>query len=216
MAPPGVLDSSTGCGGELLDVAAGRNSAEAKARLAERGTPWRDHIRFTMLDLSTAHGPVFTLMTSDAVQVTDTSHQMKLANKKRDECRGWMQIDTLGHRGHKANPLDHCQRLVTKSGALLDERWRKKFMGFLRAGVTNQEVWTAECDAKEAVTEFYAYSEPNVSLEWVTQLGGDLKDENYPIQTRNMGGYSLASVTRSRPGARRTSHPDQLRRSTTW
>ena len=44
-------------------------------------------------------------MTPDAVQVADPFHLVMLANTKLDECRRRVQNETLGHRGHKADPL---------------------------------------------------------------------------------------------------------------
>src|ERR1022692_5069089 len=92
---------------------------------------WRDQVRFATLDLSGPYRRVFTLMTPDAVQVADPFH---LANAKLDECRRRVQNETLGHRGHKADPLYRCRRLLTKADERLDVNGREKLLGLLRAG----------------------------------------------------------------------------------
>jgi transposase len=41
--------------------------------------------------------------------------------------------------------------------------------------------------AKEAVRELYAHGDPDLALQWVTQLGRDLQDKDYPIEARSLG-----------------------------
>jgi transposase len=174
-----------GCG-QLLDVVLGRSSAGPMAWLAEQGKPWRDQVRFATLDLSGPYRRVFTLMLPDAVQVADPFHLVKLANSKLDECRRRVQNETMGHRGHKADPLYRCRRLLTKAEERLDVKGREKLMGLLRAGDPNGDVATM-WQAKEAVRELYAHGDPDLALQWVTELGRDLQDKDYPIEARSLG-----------------------------
>ena len=101
--------------GQLLDVVPGRRSAGPMGWLANQGKDWRDQVRFATLDLSGPYRKVFNLMTPDAVQVADPFHVVKVANSKLDECRRRVQNETLGHRGHKSDPLYRCRRLLTKA-----------------------------------------------------------------------------------------------------
>jgi transposase len=172
--------------GQLLDVVPGRSSAGSMAWLAERGKAWRDQVRFATLDLSGPYRKVFTLMTPDAVQVADPFHVVKLANTKLDECRRRVQNETLGHRGHKSDPLYRCRRLLTKAEERLDVKGREKLMGLLRAGDPHGDVATM-WKAKEAVRELYSHGDPDLALQWVTQLGHDLQDKDYPIESRSLG-----------------------------
>jgi transposase len=172
--------------GQLLDVVPGRSSAGPMVWLAERGKPWRDQVRFATLDLSGPYRKVFTLMTPDAVQVADPFHVVKLANTKLDECRRRVQNETLGHRGHKADPLYRCRRLLTKAEERLDDKGREKLMGLLRAGDPKGDVATM-WKAKEAVRELYSHGDPDLALQWVTQLGHDLQDKDYPVEARSLG-----------------------------
>jgi transposase len=91
-------------------------------------------------------------MLPDAVQVADPFHLIKLANSKLDECRRRVQKETLGHRGHKADPLYRCRRLLTKAEERLDVKGREKLMGLLRAGDPHGDVATM-WQAKEAVRD---------------------------------------------------------------
>src|SRR5664280_909816 len=172
--------------GQLLDVVPGRSSVEPMVWLAKRGKPWRDQVRFATLDLSGPYRKVFTVMVPDAVQVADPFHVIKLANTKLDECRRRVQNETMGHRGHKADPLYRCRRLLTKAEERLDDKGRDKLMGLLKAGDPKGDVATM-WKAKEAVRELYAHRDPELALQWVTELSRDLQDKDYPIEARSLG-----------------------------
>ncbi len=99
-------------------------------------------MRFATLDLSGPYRKVFTVIVPDAVQVADPFHVVKLANTKLDECRRRVQNETMGHRGHKADPLYRCRRLLTKAKERLDDKGREKLMGLLKAGDPKGDVAT--------------------------------------------------------------------------
>ena len=172
--------------GRLLDIVAGRRTAEPCAWLAERGHEWLDAIEYATLDLSGPYRAVFDTMVPDAVQVADPFHLVKLANTALDECRRRVQDDTLGHRGRKTDPLYRCRRLLTKADERLDDKGRTKLLGLLRAGDPRGEVTTA-WHAKEAVRTLYCHTDPDLALEWVTRLGHDLQDADCPLEIRRLG-----------------------------
>lgn len=121
--------------GQLLDVVPGRSAAGPCAWLTERGTEWCSRVEFATLDLSGPYRRVFDAMTPAATQVADPFHLVKLANQKLDEVRRRVQNDTLGHRGHKNDPLYRSRRLLTKADERLDDRGRTKLMGLLEAAI---------------------------------------------------------------------------------
>ena len=102
------------------------------------------------------HGP-------DAIQVADPFHVIKVANTKLDECRRRVQNETLGHRGHKSDPLYRCRRLLTRAEERLDDRGKEKLLGLLRAGDPKGDVATM-WQAKEAVRELYTHGDPGLAL----------------------------------------------------
>ena len=171
--------------GQLLDVVPGRSSAGPMAWLAEQGKPWRDQVRYATLDLSGPYRKAFTTMVPDATQVADPFHVVKLANTKLDECRRRVQNETMGHRGHKTDPLYRCRRLLTKADERLDDHGREKLLGLLRAGDPKGDV-TTMWHAKEAVRELYSHQNPDLALEWVERLAADLNDTDYPIEARSL------------------------------
>ena len=172
--------------GQLLDVVPGRNAAGPCAWLAERGERWCDRVEFATLDLSGPYRRVFDTMTPDAIQGADPFHLVKLANQKLDEVRRRVQNETMGHRGHKNDPLYRCRRLLTKADERLDERGRTKLMGLLEAGDPRGEVRMA-WHAKEVVRGLYEHHDPDLALEFVTRLGKDLQDRSCPPEVRQLG-----------------------------
>ena len=172
--------------GQLLDIVPGRGSAEPMAWLAAQTSAFKERIEFGTLDLSGPYRRVFEIMVPEATLVADPFHVVKLANAKLDECRRRVQNETLGHRGRKSDPLYRCRRLLTKAKERLDSTGHERLTGLLRAGDPHGDVATL-WEAKEAVRELYAHGDPEVALEWVTQLGRDLQDTDYPIEARSLG-----------------------------
>ena len=97
--------------GQLLDVIEGRSAAGLCDWLAGMGEVWCDGISWAVLDLSGPWRLAFDTMLPDAVQVADPFHVVKLANQRLDEVRRRVQNETLGHRGHKDDPLYRSRRL---------------------------------------------------------------------------------------------------------
>lgn len=167
-----IVDVNTG---QLLDVIEGRSATTACAWLANRSQHWRDAIQWAVLDLSGPWRLAFDTMLPDAVQVADPFHVIKLANQRLDEVRRRVQNQTLGHRGHKDDPLYRCRRLLTKADERLDDKGRSKLLGLLDAGDPHGEVRTA-WHAKEVLRSAYDIVDPELAAEFVLRLGHDLQD----------------------------------------
>jgi transposase len=172
--------------GVLLDMVEGRNATAPCEWLDQRERAWLDAIKYAALDLSGPYRLVFDTMIPDAVQVADPFHVVKLANQALDEVRRRVQNETLGHRGHKDDPLYRCRRLLTKAEERLDEKGHSKLMGLLEAGDPRGEVRTA-WHAKELVRQLYIHTDHKVGLEWVTTLAADLLDQDYPPEVNRLG-----------------------------
>jgi transposase len=172
--------------GQLLDVVEGRNAAAPCAWLAARPDAWRGAIRWATLDLSGPYRSVFDTMLPAATQVADPFHLVKLANSKLDECRRRVQNETMGHRGHKTDPLYRARRLLTRADERLADQGRTKLVGLLEAGDPRGEVRTA-WHAKEVVRSIYDHTDPAVAAAFVERLGHDLQDESCPPEVRQLG-----------------------------
>jgi transposase len=172
--------------GQLLDVIPGRSAAGACAWFAARPVGWCEQICWAVLDLSGPWRLTFDTVVPWATQVADPFHLVKLANQRLDECRRRVQQETLGHRGHKDDPLYRSRRLLTRADERLDDRGRTRLVGLLDAGDPRGEVRTA-WHAKEVVRSLYDHHDPDLALEFVTRLGRDLQDEDCPPEVRQLG-----------------------------
>jgi transposase len=171
--------------GQLLDIVPGRSGENPKKWLEAKGQPWREKVMWATLDLSGPYRAVLNEKLPDATQVADPFHVCKLANSKLDECRRRVQNETMGHRGHKSDPLYRCRRLLTKADERLDEKGKGKLLGLLAAGDPHGEVTTA-WHAKEAVRELYSHADAELALEWLERLCDDMADADNPIEVRSL------------------------------
>jgi len=171
--------------GQLLDVVPGRSGKGPTAWLEAKGESWRSQVRWCTLDLSGPYRAVFDTMLPDATQVADPFHVTKLANTKLDECRRRVQNETMGHRGHKNDPLYRCRRLLTKADERLDDKGREKLLGLLHAGDPKGEV-TTTWHAKEAVRGIYGHTDEPLAREWIDRLIDDMADKDNPVEVRSL------------------------------
>jgi transposase len=75
--------------------------------------------------------------------VVDHFHVIRLANAGLDEVRRRVQNDTLGHRGHKADPLDRIRRRLLAGHDRLDAASFTRLLTWLDAGDPQGEVGAA-------------------------------------------------------------------------
>ncbi len=125
-------------------------------------------------------------MLPDAVQVADPFHVVKLAGTKLDEVRRRVQNETLGHRGHKHDPLYRARKLLVLAKERLDDSAEAKLIGLLAAGDPRGQV-TDAWRAKEATRELYAHRDPKLALQWVDGLSADMRDPSYPPEVQQLG-----------------------------
>lgn len=171
--------------GQLLDVVPGLDSAGPCAWLAAKGPVWCGRVEWATLDLLGPYRKVFNLMTPGAIQVAYPFHLVMLANQKLDEVRRRAQNETLGHRGHKHDPLYRSRRLLTKTDERLDDRGRTKLLGLLEGGDPKGEVRMA-WHAEEVVRGLYEHHDPDLALDFVTRLGRDLQNLSCPPEVRQL------------------------------
>jgi transposase len=181
-----IVDVTPGRPAQLLDVVEGRSAAGPSGWIDAQPSEWKDAVRFGVLDLSGPYRKTFDDTLPDVVQVADPFHVCKLANQKLDECRRRVQNETLGHRGHKHDPLYRARRLLTKAHERLDVNGEMKLLGLLAAGDPNGDV-RAAWHAKEVVRSIYDIADVDLAEEFVCELATDLQDRDHPIEVRSLG-----------------------------
>ncbi|GAA2197071.1 ISL3 family transposase [Sinomonas flava] len=117
----------------LLDTVRGRSKAVFKEWLAARPEAWRDGVEVVAMDGFSGFKSAAAEEVPDAVPVMDPFHSVRLAGESLDACRRRVQQDTLGHRGHKDDPLYRARRTLQTGADLLtetqQERLAKLFAG---------------------------------------------------------------------------------------
>ena len=177
-----VVDVGTG---QLLDVVEGRTAAVASAWIDDRPAAWRAGVSYGVLDMSGPYRKTFNDSLPDATQVVDPFHVHKHANEMLDECRRRVQNETLGHRGHKHDPLYRSRRLLTKGHERLDPVGEAKLMGLLEAGDPHGEV-RMTWHAKETIRSLYQIADPDDAATFLDELVADMSDPDMPPEVRSL------------------------------
>jgi transposase len=170
---------------QLLDVVPGRGKVRPVEWLDATGEEWKAAVKVGTMDMSSAYKAVFDEALPHATQVVDPFHLVKHANAKLDECRRRVQNETLGHRGHKNDPLYRCRKLLVKAHERLDENGEQKLLGLLAAGDPKGQV-TDTWHAKEAVREIYTHTDAALAEEWIDELVRDMSDKDRPPEVRSL------------------------------
>ena len=179
----GIVDVASG---QLLDMVRARTAKAPTRWLLRRPRNWRAGIRWAVLDLSGPYRAAFDAALPDARQVADPFHVVKLANEALDEVRRRVQNQTLGHRGHKHDPLYRARKLLVSASERITDDGRTKLRGLLDAGDPYGEVRDA-WHAKETLRSIYDIDDAKVGAATVNQLAQDLQDPAMPPEINRLG-----------------------------
>jgi transposase len=147
----GILDLDTG---RLVDVLPARSARAVTDWLAAKPAPWRAGIRHVVIDPYQPYATAVAAQLPHARLVVDHFHVIRLANTALDEVRRRVQHATLGHRGHKGDPLYRIRRRLLTGHEHLDPAGFARVLAWLDVGDPDGEV--AACYlAKELLRETY-------------------------------------------------------------
>jgi transposase len=124
----------------LLDAVVGRSGRVYKAWLRNQPQGFIDDIENAALDPFRGYANAIHEGLPDAVAVLDAFHVVRLGTQVVDEVRRRVQHDTLGHRGHKHDPLYQIRGLLRHGAEHLTERQQTKISTCLDAGDPTGEV----------------------------------------------------------------------------
>lgn len=96
----------------LLDMVPGRTKHVFSTWLKQRKTRWRDGIDVVAMDGFTGFKTATTEQLPDATVVMDPFHVVKLAGDALEKTRQRVQVETLGRRGRKHDPLYKARRVL--------------------------------------------------------------------------------------------------------
>lgn len=163
----------------VIDVIEGRHAGAVTGWLAVQDPSWRASVDVVALD---PHAGYRTAVTDPAVGFTgaqlvaDCFHIVKLANQAIDDVRRRVQQATLGHRGHKHDPLYRIRRGLLAGADRLDESSIQRLRAALAAGDPDDEVGCAWV-TKELLRDVYTAIDPDTAArrlvdfyEWISQV----------------------------------------------
>jgi transposase len=144
--------------GRLLDVTADRTRAAVDSWLGARPRDWLARIGTVALDPWRGYASALPVLLGHARVVVDHFHAIRLANLVVDQVRRRVQQATLGHRGHKHDPLYQIRKLLLVAAEQLTSRGRARLRTGLAAGDPAGEV-VAAWQGKELLRVVYAASD---------------------------------------------------------
>jgi transposase len=124
----------------LLDAVVGRSGTVYRGWLDAQPDGFVDGVETAALDPFRGYANAIRDGLSDAVAVLDAFHVVRLGTQVVDEVRRRVQQDTMGHRGHKHDPLYKIRGLLRHGVEHLTERQQAKITACLDAGDPNGEV----------------------------------------------------------------------------
>ncbi len=139
----GIVDLTPGRPARLLDVLPGRTGTVYASWIGQREQVWRDRIELAALDPFRGYATALRTQLPQATRVLDCFHVVKLANQMVDEVRRRVQQQTLGHRGHKDDPLFEARRLLRRGVEHLTDRQAARLGAALAAGDPDGETTLA-------------------------------------------------------------------------
>jgi transposase len=127
----------------LLDVVPGRSGTAYAGWLKAQAAEFVAGIEHAALDPFRGYANAIRDELPDALAVLDAFHVVRLGTQVIDEVRRRVQQDTLGHRGHKHDPLYKIRGLLRHGAEHLSERQLQRLNAGLEAGDPNWEVTIA-------------------------------------------------------------------------
>jgi transposase len=121
--------------------------------------PGLDAIGVVATDLAESYRAGLAGRLDHATRVADPFHVVHVGNRCLDKVRRRVQNETLGHRGHKNDPLYRIRKLMLAGAERLDTRGRERMLLGLRFGDPHDEVLGAWL-AKESVRDLYLTDDP--------------------------------------------------------
>jgi transposase len=124
----------------LLDVVPGRSGTAYAGWLRAQAEGFVAGIEHAALDPFRGYANAIRDELPDAVAVLDAFHVVRLGTAVVDEVRRRVQQDTVGHRGHKNDPLYRIRGLLRHGAEHLTERQQSRLEIGLRLGDPRGEV----------------------------------------------------------------------------
>ncbi len=171
---------------QILDILPSRDYVEVAAWLDKQPKSWKERIEYGALDMSHTYAAVYSVVLPEAHQVVDPFHVVALANRALDAIRRRVQVEQLGHRGRRDDPLYRARRLLLAGEEKLSEEASERLASLLELGDPGAEVAIAY-RVKERLRDFYRCIDPNEAEAMLVDLQEHCTKKAMPPEIRRLG-----------------------------
>jgi transposase len=170
----------------IIDILPSRTYVDVAAWLDKQPKSWKERIEYGALDMSAAYAAVYSVVLPKAAQVVDPFHVISLANRSLDAIRRRVQIEELGHRGRRDDPLYRARRLLLMGEEKLSAEATERLASLLALGDPGAEVAIAY-RVKERLRDFYRCSDPDEAQAMLLELQEHCTKKAMPPEIRRLG-----------------------------
>jgi transposase len=144
----------------MIDIVEGNSAADLRKWTSNADPGWLGGIEVVATDLTDSYRAGLSPHLADVTRVADPFHVVRVANRCLDKVRRRVQNETLGHRGHKDDPLYRIRKILLSGFERLDQAGYDRMLLGLRYGDPYDEVLGAWL-AKESVRDVYLTNDPD-------------------------------------------------------
>jgi transposase len=171
---------------QILDILPSRNYVDVAAWLDKQPRAWKERIEYGALDMSATYAAVYSVLLPKAAQVVDPFHVISLANRSLDAIRRRVQIEQLGHRGRRDDPLYRARRLLLRGEEKLSDEATERLSSLLELGDPGAEVAIAY-RVKERLRDFYRTGDPDEAKAMLVELQSHCTKKAMPPEIQRLG-----------------------------
>jgi transposase len=125
-------------------------------------------------------------MLPNAAQVVDPFHVIAMANRSLDTIRRRVQVQQLGHRGRKDDPLYSIRRLLLRGEERLSDDAKERLQAMLSLGDPDAEVAIAY-RVKERLRDFYRATDIDDAHAILEDLIEHCRKRSMPNELQRLG-----------------------------
>jgi len=171
---------------QIIDILPSRDYVDVAEFIDKQPKAWKERIRFGALDMSATYAAVYSVILPNAHQVVDPFHVIALANRALDSVRRRTQIEQLGHRGRKDDPLYRARRLLLVGEERLSIDAAERLSALLELGDPNAEVAIAY-RVKERLRDFYRSDDEAQARKLLHDLVRHCRKRSMPKEIQRLG-----------------------------
>ena len=171
---------------QIIEILPTRKYTDVAGWIDKQPAAWKERIRFGALDMSATYAAVYSVMLPKADQVVDPFHLISLANRSLDAIRRRVQIEQLGHRGRRDDPLYRARRLLLMGEEKLKVEAAERLSSLLELGDPGAEVAIAS-RVKERLRDFYRTDDPDEAKAMLTELQAHCLKKAMPPEIQRLG-----------------------------